>query len=808
MKKAVREIASVLMPIILGLIAVAVAMAVCGSGQYPYGSDTMTYLHKGNLVYQSIREGNWFPLYDSGWYNGVDVSHYGNPFSGYFLAFCQWIAGGNVTNGYLLFVGILFFLGSMVWLFIGKRKKRMFLGCVLGILWFFMPNNLYVLFFEGNLPRAFCLAVLPALVCFAYDYAREGKWWDLVRILLCFLVVTLFDFDFGIMCVVSLLLFTVISGVLWGKWRNSLQMLGMALISFLVTGLGTISYLFSSAGISKSETMENYFQNLLKTLNPAERYTSLNAYYYFGLAACLLALFGFLCSRRKSMPGFAVGIFLLLSTATALYPLMKVLPGSDYLLMCEYISIGLCFILYAFLTWDTLRKPILVLFCILLAADTIPSLNLVYGTMSGVSVAERFDEQDETTLIKEAKEISNQRIALFDGGELESMGAYLVSDYENGKAAAFGADYSSASTTGNVSQLNRALTAGFYPYVFDRCKELGNDTILIKLSQLDTYGEPVEKLDAAATANGYELAGESEFYRLYHLNQEGNWGTVTDYSAIGIGSGAASIALGFPAVEEVSETNLNDFTFEELSKYKTIYLSDFTYRDKEKAEDLIVKLSEAGVRIVILADGIPEDTASKAKEFLGVVCNSISFSNGYPLLDTVDGVLDCDLFPSGYEDWNTVYVSGLDETWGTVREDNLDLDFCGTVKNENIVVTGLNLTYFYALTKDEGVGNFLSRLTDLSGDELPEREIVPLNITYNNNAIQITSEKDNVNTTLAYHKIFRSTQNFEQENNLLYVNAGTTEITMKYPHLYIGLALTVLGILLAAAELYFARKNL
>jgi uncharacterized membrane protein len=307
----------------------------------------------------------------------------------------------------------------------------------------------------------------------------------------------------------------------------------------------------------------------------------------------------------------------------------------------------------------------------------------------------------------------------------------------------------------------------------------------------------VELLDEAAAEAGYELADSNEFYRLYHMEVEGNWGTVTNYPAIGIGTEAASISLGFPAVEEVSSTNLNDYTFEELSQYQLIYLAGFTYDDREKAEKLVLDLSEAGVRIVILADGIPEDSLTRTRHFLGVICNDIRFSQGYPLLDTKVGVLDCDFFPQGYEEWSTVYVNGLDETWGTVREENLDLDFYGTVKNDNIIVLGLNLSAYYSMTKDAGVGELLTDITRLDIDSLPDRNVVPLEVAWNDHSVTITSEQDNVNTSLAYHEMFQCSRNISQENNLLYVGVGTTDVRMTYRYLYPGLGVSLLGVVLS-----------
>ena len=53
-------------------------------------------------------------------------------------------------------------------------------------------------------------------------------------------------------------------------------------------------------------------------------------------------------------------------------------------------------------------------------------------------------------------------------------------------------------------------------------------------------------------------------------------------------------SLRFPAVEETDSYNLDDYTFEQLSQYKEIFLDGFTYNDKEAAEELIIRLSEQG----------------------------------------------------------------------------------------------------------------------------------------------------------------------------------------------------------------------
>ncbi len=188
------------------------------------------------------------------------------------------------------------------------------------------------------------------------------------------------------------------------------------------------------------------------------------------------------------------------------------------------------------------------------------------------------------------------------------------------------------------------MSDGSYYYVFDRSRELGSDTVLVKLSVIAKYGSSVYDMDVAAKASGYEVAGANAAYRLYHMDTYDNWGTVSSYEAIGIGSGTPLISQSFPAVEETDSDNLNDYTYEQLSKYKEVILAGFTYDDKDAAESLIVKLSESGVKVVIYADGIPQNKKTQSQEFLGVTCSDIVFNNGFPDMDTKIGILYPDLF--------------------------------------------------------------------------------------------------------------------------------------------------------------------
>lgn len=795
-------------------VSVMVVKIVSQNGTYPAGSDTMYHIYRGDYVYNSIKDGNWYPLYDYMWYNGVELMRYWAPLAAYFMAFCEMLAGGNMLIGYLIFVGIISVLGALSWLYIGIRMKRPVLGAFIGFIWFFMPNNLCALFVEGNLARSLSMIFLPLFIYEVSEYLKDRKVIRIPFVMISFILIALCHLGYAGMVALAVLVYCIVHMIEGYSKRAAADIVISILLSFMLIGVWLVASLNGGiTSLDNSENMANFFQKIVYTLNPVDRITTDYAHFYFGLAAAILAVGGMFFGYKKSRAGFVTAIITLICTATAMYPVLKILPGSQYLWMLRFISIALCMILYSFLKWDTLKKPLIVFFCVLLVLDIVPSIPLITGglgtisiTKNGVSINtdndsvwDRLDMQQDNTLISKAQSITKQRIALLDDSSLGSMGAFLVSDWNNAIPAAYGAGREAANTSTNIVRINRALADGNYYYVFDRCRELGNDTVLVRLSSLEKYGVSVKDMDMAAGASGYSVAGENAAYRLYHMDTYDNWGTISKYEVIGIGSGTPLISQSFPAVEETDSDNLNDYSYEQLSQYKQVILDGFTYDDKTAAEELVLRLSEAGVKVVIYADGIPQEKKTQSQEFLGVTCSDIVFKNGYPDMDTKLGVLYPDLFPKGYATWQTVYVTGLDNTWGSVMDNGLKLDFYGTVKNDNIIVCGLNLAYYYGVSADKSVGRLLSDMMDITSAQLPERTNIELKVEHDVNGITITSDYDNVNTSLSYHDIFVSDEWLGKKNNLTYVRAGVTKITFKVPYLWQGLCVSVAGLILSVA---------
>ena len=100
----------------------------------------------------------------------------------------------------------------------------------------------------------------------------------------------------------------------------------------------------------------------------------------------------------------------------------------------------------------------------------------------------------------------------------------------------------------------------------------------------------------------------------------------------------------------------------------------------------------------------------------------------------------------------------------------------------------------------------LAGIVETSETELPDRTVVPLDITYGEDQITIVSPEDNVNTSLAEHDIFKGDiRNF---NRFVYVDSGTTVITYSYPYLWQSALMSFGGVVvIGIMVIYLKRKS-
>jgi uncharacterized membrane protein len=119
---------------------------------------------------------------------------------------------------------------------------------------------------------------------------------------------------------------------------------------------------------------------------------------------------------------------------------------------------------------------------------------------------------------------------------------------------------------------------------------------------------------------------------------------------------------------------------------------------------------------------------------------------------------------------------------------------------------GLNIVYYLQTTRDAEIKKLTEAIFGMQESSVSEREIVPIDIQKSNHRITITSEYDQVNTTLSYIDIFHSNQPIQTNNNLIMVNSGTTVLNINYPHAEKGLMVTAIGLILAILTYLAMRK--
>ena len=807
-------IIELVMPIVillsLTLLAFFVVVYVSNSGIYPSGIETMYEVHRGDFIYRNWLNGVWFPEYDPDWYNGIELLRVEPPLVPYVLALCQLFMKGNEYIGYLLFIIILLILGCTCWYIVGMRENRPVLGWIMGILWFFMPTNLYTLFGEGNLGRAMVNSLLPLLLFYVSNYLMYGSWRIIPKLIIVFSVIALSSLNYSGMIFIASFIYMTVYLVVNKTGRRYRRLLVALCLPFAIIGIWLFNALKTGAiDFGVAESMGNYFQSIFLSLNPFYRTAVSTDVYYYGIATFLISIFGVLCAKRTQIPGFVTSVFILILSTNLFYPLLSLMPSPRFLLMLRYLSIASGLVLLSLLQWRTLKRKLLVGCLIFLVIDALPSLWFIKGNADGKDPRERYSQIMEETLIDDAKEVTEQRLAFLDGGELGSTAAYIISNFGKELMSTYGYGWQGAATKRNITQLDLALRDGYYPYLFDRMLQLGNDSVIIKKSLLlsEDEGTTYGRLKNAAELSGYYVFSENDNYIFFHQDIEGSWGTTEKYKAIGIGDAAATLSLAYPTIEETEEYNLNHYTFDELAKYDVIYLSEFTYDNLSEAEELIRRLADNGNQIVILADGIPENRENRMKTFLGLTCNLIRFKNSYPELETVDyGVLDCDLFPMSYANWTCYYVSGLDKVLGTLTDAGAEIDFYGTVYNDNIHVLALNIPLFFYLTEDSSIGKIMYDVMIMEPGTMPERVVTPMDIKYYPTEMSIEC-KDLINTGLGMQDSFKSVRPMISKNYLMAIEDGTTVIRYKYPNFWWGFTISFLGVALTILYTIYLKRR-
>jgi uncharacterized membrane protein len=590
--------------------------------------------------------------------------------------------------------------------------------------------------------------------------------------------------------------------------------MGIILLPSLTGGIVSQN---SSASVETSTKF--WSQSLLTTLSPVAHISNFGLF-YFGLSIFLILVIGLFIKNKEIKPMFLASFIILISTSTAMSRIIGMLPLSQVFWMQRFVPIALVFAFVGIIYWKKCRKKVLSYLLIVIAIDCIATtqyLNPYYEIVTNECTLEKAGTFEEEYLLNEAKEIATNRISFLDLSNTNSYPSYFFSsDMDDTIPYMFGWAYQGAHTEKEMVRINEALEYGFYDYTLDRSIEMGCDTILVKKDEIGKsikghQSDKEQKFLASAKKLGFTLVKENEDTYLLKLQlPEGvsTFGTVTKYDNLAIGDSAHYITYLYPNFELGESNVLDDYSYEDLLQYQKIYLSNFSYIDKEYTEEMLTKLSNEGVDVYIDTNNIPTNLLTGKKEYFGVYSQFVTFTESFPIISMKNGSeFKLPMNTQSYDNW---YCSYLSEVYfnkrGSLYYEGKTLYYYGTSENEKIHFIGFNLPYYCIQEHNLDLVAFFNEMFGLEEGATSHREIVKMDVEYSHKGINVTTYEDNVNTGFAYLDGFRVDKEAKELHHLMVVNEGKTTVTSVYPYFKEGLAMTIFGLVTLASFITFVTK--
>lgn len=754
-------------------IAAGIGFLLYRFGFYLQGSAVYTQLYKLDMVADSIRQGAWFPLYAKHWYNGYEIFRYDSPAAYILITMLSRLFHADVHISICLFYAIMTFLSQMGFFLFGIRQKKMTAAFLTGFAFLFLPSTIYIAILQGCFDVVMGLGILPMLLFFLHDFVRWKHRLSLLPLSILFCVFVLTNYILAVVFGIVMLVYLFFYAFSAKEWKFSMAALGNLILLYLAMGY------FLYPALSGGLLGRSYFLHGDLELP-------------IGISFFIIALLGFITADRNRFAGFLLAMAGAVLSFRTLEPIMKLIPSSALQKTYWYLIVITAILLITLLCWERLR---LFFLFVILAVLTAESLPVIHSLPEGTYALQQDKQMISDYLLGDIASCTDNRAAIMDDTTLGAFPHwYLASQNIN---TLQGWDYENSSTIWNQTHLNEAFTDGFYDYAFDRLLLYGNDTVLI-VKELLPEANSRDLLLAAAQRGGYTVKAENEYAIVLKAEAvTGTYGVITQYENLAIGDNAAYIAYIYPSFGFGGSSCLEDYSVEELSQYRKLYLSGFTYREKEKAENLLKELSRKGTEVYIDMQNIPINQLTGKNEFMGVYAQFVQFTEDFPILQNDNGNqfrLDFEAMGNGI--WNTVYISGCEEILKETTYDNKNhLTYLGRNTEPNITFMGFNLVYYYLTTHNQDLLRFINEAMNLSPDVLPRPVLVPTKVERENSQLTVHAPADGVNCSIACIDTLKADRIVSTQENLWVINEGATTFRIVRAGRRNGMFLTILGII-------------
>ena len=750
------------------IMSAAYCLYLKNRGDFPFGEDVYMILGKVDYLCTQLKMGRLAPIYMENWYNGYQMFVTTPPLPFYVLA-CLQVVVGNLVNAYLLFIGLMLFVGACGWASLGRKWNNPVCGMMVGLVWVLMPGVLPMFVSQGN-PSFLCLfALVPFILLSVQNACERGRGEEYILTGFLFFAAVLCQSFEAVLVLLSVSGYVLIYSRQKGNMIYGIRTILSGLFGVAATGPWLYVALRNGGWDSITLTTEGY------TLA--------------GWIAAA-ALIGIFIGNRTSRATFIWSLILWGLAAISVFPFAKNIPMGKYLVNSWLLIPAVGYMLMAMIQWTSSRKVIMFVMLGLLSVAGVWQVKSWATESNPASSYNQSLKRLESKGLKEAADMTQSRLLYLEIDTTESFLPYYASINNKKITSTYKLEQQDSKIEQNVLQMENALYNGYYGYVFDRALEGGNDTVVIGKQNLFFHreGEPEKLMDSAAKS-GYELYKENQNFYIFQNNFVEDCGIMSEYRGIAIGKSASEAAMLFPQFQEGTRENIEDYSLEELKQYDKVLLMGFSYNHRENAEHIIEELTKSNVKVYIDMSQAPIDPINNQREILEVSGQSVHFENRFHTLIYKETVKNAETFMNTDSQWDTVYLDNLDTVAGYSWVGGKQLAFCG--EKDNVFYIGMNLIYHGVERKDEQV---ISILEDFIGEErgqLPDRRMVDLDISFNGTAIVIDTQYNGVNTTWAYQDTFQSRQKLGEEHHYLVVNEGVTRVDFAYRMTWIGMMTTV-----------------
>jgi uncharacterized membrane protein len=779
------------------------------SNGIPWGSDTLGHVFRFEYLRESIQQGIWLPDFVPDWYLGIQLFRYYPPFVYYPLAVASLFIKDPilVTS---IFIALCSWLGGLSWL-IFQRKVGWIHSILGGILFMLLPDLIRVAFAEGNLLRHFANMLLPLLLFLLQTViTKPEKRWAQIALAFTFTALVLSHPMMASITAVMAIIFISLVTVL----RNLKIIYWFRTVTIMVVGILIASFwlLPSLSGgitdLSKEAMVEGLpVVSLVSLLSPATRLQNKEAL-YVGFSLLLLPLVMVFIPRvRKNNDFWALSITGLLGcllVTPVLNSLFYALPLAELMWPARFLTIASTFLLAATVYGIHLAErdlPRNYKRYILLALLILPLLVDFNGSRS---LIHNRPNTGEISLIADTL-TQNQgwRQATLDHSRTASAPSFFIYANAN-REQLFGWGFQGARTAALVAGINEAMLRGHTDFAIDRLNLAGVDDIWVA----NTIPQPHLLHEKLLNAE-FQVTDTNALFDLYH--REGSpRAIISPWEAIAIGHTAQNYAYLFPQIITADSPYLDEYTFEELSQYKTLILAGFSWHNRANAESLVIDLAQSGCHVVIDLTRSRQNPLSQQPNFLDVWGERVILD--YTPMSAVSEHSSYVLAPfrAGDQLWYTITPQNLDEEVLTAQFLNQPLVLTGykQVGDSKVWFVGLNLAYHTVLNNDPSAALILADLLGFSTGETSDFKTIPLmNYHRDGKQISFTLALDTSQTVLLPFANFDGTVvnvNGEQLethpiSNLIQIQApaGVQQYTISFEKTsiyYVGAAISLISL--------------